>query len=189
MENFHYPPKRAECLREIQQVLNIPQFKIVKPSDTQWLAHECCVKVVKENYCVIILAFSNIYEKTPEPETLGISRPCSTLAMFLLDQVLPQVGKLGKALQNLDITIISSLVEAMLYTIDDAMTPVANWVLTLHDMEESLDKNISIKITVDDIKSFQENFGIPLKANIFSRFGSQDVISAFSIFDPKIYLK
>ena len=42
---------------------------------------------------------------------------------------------------------------------------------------------------MDDIKSFQDNVGIPfvskLKANISSRFGSQDVISAFSIFDPK----
>jgi len=42
---------------------------------------------------------------------------------------------------------------------------------------------------MDDIKSFQDNVGIPfvstLKANISSRFGSQDVVSAFSIFDPK----
>ena len=79
--------------------------------------------------------------------------------------------------------------EATLHTIDDALTPVANWVLALCDMEEDLDKNISIKITVDDIKSFQGNVGIPfvskLKANISSCFGSQDVISAFSIFDPK----
>jgi len=89
----------------------------------------------------------------------------------------------------LDITIISSLVEATLRTIDDALTPAANWVLVLHDIEESLEKNISIKITMDDIKSFQGNVGIPfvstLKANIYSRFGSQDVVSAFSIFDPK----
>ena len=56
-------------------------------------------------------------------------------------------------------------------------------------MEESLDKNISIKITIDDIKSFQDNVGIPfvskLKINISSRFSSQDVMSAFSIIDPK----
>ena len=56
-------------------------------------------------------------------------------------------------------------------------------------MEESLDKNILIKITIDDIKSFQDNVGIPfvskLKINISSRFSSQDVVSAFSIFDPK----
>ena len=49
-------------------------------------------------------------------------------------------------------------------------------------MEESLDKNISIKITIDDIKSFQENVRITfvskLKINISSHFSSQDVVSA-----------
>ena len=62
-------------------------------------------------------------------------------------------------------------------------------MLTLRDMEKSLDKSISIKITVDNIKSFQDNIGIPfvckLKANISRRFGSQDVISALGIFNPK----
>ena len=31
---FHYSPKQAQCLREIQRVLDMPEFKIVKPSDT-----------------------------------------------------------------------------------------------------------------------------------------------------------
>jgi len=33
---FHYSLKWAECLKEIQRVLEILEFKIVKPSDTQW---------------------------------------------------------------------------------------------------------------------------------------------------------
>ena len=37
---FHYPPKRAESLKEIQHVLNVPEMKVIKPSDTRWLAHE-----------------------------------------------------------------------------------------------------------------------------------------------------
>ena len=58
--------------------------------------------------------------------------------MFLLDYVLSQVAKLSKTLQieKLDVTIISSLVEATLHTIDDALTPAANWVLALRDIEE-----------------------------------------------------
>ena len=121
----------------------MPEFKIVKPSDTRWLAHERCVKVVKENYCAIVIALNNIYEETHEPEALGISKALSKKstisAMFLLDYVLPQVAKLSRTLQTekLDITIISSLVEATLHTIDDALTPAANWVLALRDMEES----------------------------------------------------
>ncbi len=39
--------QRAESLKEIQKVLDLPELKIVKPSDTRWLAHERCVKAVK----------------------------------------------------------------------------------------------------------------------------------------------
>ena len=48
---FHYSPKHAESLKEIQKVLDLPELKIVKPSDTCWLAHERCVKAVKASYC------------------------------------------------------------------------------------------------------------------------------------------
>ena len=47
---FHYSPKRAESLKEIQKVPDFPKLKIVKPSDTRWLTHEPCVKVVKASY-------------------------------------------------------------------------------------------------------------------------------------------
>lgn len=175
---FHYSPKQAECLREIQRVLDMPEFKIVKPSDTCWLAHEHCVKAVKENYSAIVIALNNIYEVTHEPEALGmyraLSKKSTIAAMFLLDYVLPQVAKLSKTLQteNLDLTIISSLVEATLHTIDDALNPAANWVLVLQDIEDSLEEATSIKVTMDDIKSFQDNVGKPfiftLKANVFA---------------------
>ena len=44
---FHYSPKCAESLKEIQKVLYLPEFKIFRPSDTRWLAPECCIKAVK----------------------------------------------------------------------------------------------------------------------------------------------
>ena len=33
---LHYCPKRAESLKEIQKVLDLPKLKIVKLSDTRW---------------------------------------------------------------------------------------------------------------------------------------------------------
>ncbi len=38
---FHYSPKKAEKLAEIEAVL-----KMLKPSDTRWLAQERCVCAV-----------------------------------------------------------------------------------------------------------------------------------------------
>ena len=82
-----------------------------------------------------MITLENIYEQSYEPETLEISKAQSkesTLsAIFRLDFVLPLVIKLSKCLQTekLDLSIISSLVHATLDTIDEALLPVANWVL------------------------------------------------------------
>ncbi len=45
-----------------EKVLDLPELKIVKPSDTRWLAHELCVKAVKANYSSVVFALENIYE-------------------------------------------------------------------------------------------------------------------------------
>ena len=37
---FYYSPKKAKQLKEIQAVLNMPQLKMLKPTDTRWLSHE-----------------------------------------------------------------------------------------------------------------------------------------------------
>ena len=89
---FHYSPKQTESPKEVQRVFDLPELKIVKLSDTHWLVHECCVKAVKASYSAIVKALNNIYEKTDEPEVLGISRTlCKTSnvsVIYLLDYVL-----------------------------------------------------------------------------------------------------
>ena len=81
-----------------------------------------------------------------------------TVNSFSSDYALPQVAKLSKTLQaeKLDLTIISSLVDATLHTLDDALLPAANWVLELLDIKESLEEVADIKITMPDIESFQK---------------------------------
>ena len=52
----------------VQQVLDLPEMKIAKPSDTRWPAHERCVKAVKANYGAIVTALN-----AHKPEALGLS--------------------------------------------------------------------------------------------------------------------
>ena len=191
---FHYSPKRAECLKEVQRVLDLPELKIVKPSDTQ-LAHEHCVKAVKASCSDIVNALNNIYEQTHELEALGISKalckPSTVCAIYPLDYALPQVAKLSRSLQTekIDLTVIARLVDATLNMLDDAILPAANWVLELLDAKDDLEAATDVKITTPIITSFQERVAKPfvmmLKANISSRFVSQDVVFSFSIFDPE----
>ena len=193
---FHYSPKRTQSLKDVQSVLDLPELKVIKPSDTRWLAHERCVKGVKASYAAIVTALDNIHADTHEPEALGLSKALSKqttiTAIFLLDYTLPQVAKLSKTLQteHLDLSTVSSLVDATLHTLEDAVLPAANWVLELLEECVNLESATGIKITQADIKTFQEKVAKPfinhLKSNISSRFASSgDVVSALSIFDPR----
>ena len=82
--------------------LDLPELKIVKLSDTCWLAHERCVKAAKASYSSRVLALENIYETSHEPKALGLSEALSShstiAAMYLLDYILPQVAKLSRTL-------------------------------------------------------------------------------------------
>ena len=71
---FYYSPKRAQSLKEVQKVLDFPELKIVKPSDTRWLAHERCVRAVKASYSAITTPLDHIYSESHEPEALGIKK-------------------------------------------------------------------------------------------------------------------
>ena len=67
---FHYCPKRAESLKEIQHVLNLPEMKVIKSSDTRWLAHEQSVKAVKASYTALVVTLDSNYPNFCAPEAL-----------------------------------------------------------------------------------------------------------------------
>ena len=128
----------------------------MKPSG---LAHECCVKAAKASYSSIVLTRENIYETSHEPEALGLSKALSshsTIAAMCL--LISQVAKLSRALQtkHLDLSLISSLEDDILNSLDDAILPSANWVLQLQDAREELKAATGIEVTHLDICSFQE---------------------------------
>ena len=98
---------------------------------------------------------------------------------------------MSKSLQTekLDLSIISSLVDATLHTLEDVLQPAAKWVLDMQEFKEEMDITVGINFNSDDVASFQsrvtEPFYTKLKENIANRFVSKDVVSGFGIFDPK----
>ena len=156
------------------------------------------MRAVKASYSAITTVLDHIYSESRESETLGIKKAFgkkSTIAaIYLLDYVLPQVTKLSRVLQteNLDLSMISSLLDATLHSIDDAVLSLSNWVLKLLEAAQDLETAIEEQITQEDISTFQENIGQcfihQLRDNITSCFTSSDVVSSFSIFDPRKYL-
>ena len=111
---FHYSPKCAQSLKEVQKVLNLPELKDVKPSDTRWLSHERCVKAVKMSYsAIIVLALDGIYNENHRPEALGLSKilskPSTLYAIFLLDEILPQTAKMVQQYSLADLNSLNTM--------------------------------------------------------------------------------
>ena len=73
-KTFHYSPKKAEKLVEIQAELNAPELKIHKPSDTRWLARERCVHAVQNSLPAFILTFHDIYKEKGDAELYGLAK-------------------------------------------------------------------------------------------------------------------
>ena len=84
--------------------------------------------------------------------------------MYLLDYILPQVAKLSRALQtkDLNLSLISSQVDAILNSLVDAILPTANWVLQLQDAREELKAATDFEVTHLDMlftrKSWQASY-------------------------------
>lgn len=71
---LHYSPKKAEKLVEIQTVLNTPELKVHKPSETRWLAWERCVRAVRKSLPALVLTFEQIYSESGDAEAFGLAK-------------------------------------------------------------------------------------------------------------------
>ena len=126
---FHNSPKRAVSLKEIQ--------KVIKSSDTYWFAHKLGIKAVKLSYTALVFTLDSDYQNFHAPEALGLYKTLckfTTIAViYLQDYTLPLVAKLSKSLQTkqLDLSMISSPIDAVLHALDDANTPAVYWVVKL----------------------------------------------------------
>ncbi len=60
---FYYSPKKAEKLAEIQAVLNAPEIKMVKRSDTRWLSRKRAIRAVRRSLPALVNTFEEIVKQ------------------------------------------------------------------------------------------------------------------------------
>ena len=96
----HYSSKKFSALKEMQVLVNHPQLKVIKPSDTRWLTHDKSVKAIR---CFMrpLITLEHIHEDTGEPEALGMLRTMKTynfvVTLMMLSDVLPVLTCLSRA--------------------------------------------------------------------------------------------
>ena len=95
-KTFHYSPKKAEKLAEIQDVLDTPKLKVLKPSDTRWLARERCVQAVRRTLPSLVTTFDTIYMDNGDAEAYGLAKLLCTYkfvaCLYMLCDILHSVA-------------------------------------------------------------------------------------------------
>ena len=122
---FHYSPKKAEMLIEIQAVLNSPELKVRKPSDTRWLARERCVRAVRQTLRALVETFKKIYDNSGDAEAFGIAKLMCTYTfvacLHMLCDVTHIVAKLQGSLQSkvLDLAAVPVMVKSTISRLNE----------------------------------------------------------------------
>ena len=75
-------PQKSETLKGIQAVIYFHKLMIVKPSDTRWLSHECCIKPICGEPPPLLQTLSQLNESSGNGEAYGLY---SVLASVLLE--------------------------------------------------------------------------------------------------------
>ena len=79
-------------------------MKIVKPSDTRWLSHERCVKVICKELPPLLQTLSQLYESSGDAEAYGVYSLLASVngvsSSYLLSEVLSALALLNLFMQR-----------------------------------------------------------------------------------------
>ena len=101
---FHYSPKKAEMLKHVQAVLNLPELKVTKPSDTRWLSHERCLRAILKELPALIITLHSLYNDSGDAEAyciaLALGSFSGVASLVLRSTVLDLLAKLNCFMQR-----------------------------------------------------------------------------------------
>ncbi len=206
---FYYSPQKAEKLKEVQSVLNLPELKIIKPSSTRWLSHERCIKAIRKELPAIILTLQELYERTGDAEAFGIQ---FILASFegvaitiIMGEILNLVAIFNCFMQRkaTDFSRLKVILDCTLDQLKVLKDAGADWCSEVESTVKRLESDYAINVcasvgiarrgsttTTTSLEAFRKAVLIPyvdkLTENIQNRFSDKgvSVIMAMSVFNP-----
>ena len=181
----------------MQNVLDLPQLKLLKPTDTRWLSHENTVRSVRKSYTAIVPTLETLHNESGDAEAYGLAvifKRFETVAtIYMLSEVLGIVGRLCRALQTKDCDLVQVPI-----AVNSTLTTIAaiveapresSWYTSMRDQMTHLQEaGIALDESEDKFEHFNRSSFVPfvteLANHITKRFSdSQDLLLAFSVFD------
>ena len=196
---FHYSPKKAEKLAEVQAVLQSPEIKMQKPSDTRWLARERAIRAVRKSLPALVTTFEEIYQETGDAEAHGIAalliKYKIVACIYMLSDVMHTVAKLQGVLQSkeIDLASVPAIVDSTIKRLRELKgnTNSSTWFKhhssVFSDTAQLGDRNIVVTEEEQDrfIQTVYQPYIQSVIDHINFRMKSTDLISAISLFDPR----
>jgi hypothetical protein len=205
---FYYSPKKAEALKDVQCVLNLPELKVDKPSDTRWLSHERCLRAIRKELSSLIITLDNFYEGSGDAEAYGLSLVLSSFSgiatIFLLSAVLDLLARLNCFMQkkSADFSRLPIILEGVISEVKELKKDGAEWCNQVETNISKLTNEQGIQIrssstrtgcaNVTTMSEYRESVATPyidsVVSNITSRFSDTSVklLVSSSIFDPAL---
>jgi hypothetical protein len=123
---------RANKLREIQHLMNLPQLKYADIHSVRWLSLQAAVEVLYRTYPALVATLQR--EATSNPAAKGLLQEVNQYRFIgfthLLMDVLPFLGKLCKGFQSesLDFSKVKPLVDSTCESLKDMVECPCNYV-------------------------------------------------------------
>ena len=196
---FHYSPKKAEKLTEIQAELNSPELKMVKPSDTRWLARGRAVRAVRRSLPTLVVTFEEIYDETGDAEAHGIAslltKYKTVACIYMLSDVLPTAAKLQGSLQGkeVDLASVPGMVESTTKRLKELKenTNSSTWfkdhcnVFTDPAQLGARDIELTDAMKAEFLQKVYRPYLQSVIDHINGRLESTGLVSSMSVFDPR----
>lgn len=61
---FHFSALKKDKLEEMQRLMNHPEMKMIKPSDTRWIAYQRCVTAVRKSLVPLQASFEHFHAES-----------------------------------------------------------------------------------------------------------------------------
>lgn len=211
---FHHSSVRMAGLKQIQQVMNSPELKMVKAVDTRWLSNKAAVSALLRCLPAVLVTL----QQQSDPTAVGLLKVMTRYnflaSLLLLDEVLSAVSRLSLAFQRatIDLTVISPLLSSTVGTLEKIeREPAASFqskvnqliTKTMKDVAELRQSNdrdeddsdsecelidTLIQVRANEPERFEsstrQKFLSQVITNLEERFPQVDVLEAFSILDP-----
>ena len=118
---FHHSSFRMAGLKQIQEVMNSPELKMVKAVDTRWLSDKAAMNALLRCFPAVLVTL----QQQSDPTAVGLVKIITqynfVASLLLLDEVLSAVSRLSLAFKraSIDLTVISPLLSSAVGTLQN----------------------------------------------------------------------